>query len=203
MAITRRKQYDRITYEQAAKLILLFSQHHRSRTEEGKKRFKVREELIQKVMGIPLSHDDRFSVIREFNLLGWQVAITLEHWLVFVVDEDKLFNWDEATYPYGLEQAIRSIQEGKQPPLADIHHYYRISSNETAKFFGWSDEEIQERLIEEALEEAPEEIQDEYEEDGDASILNIERDEICLTNFTSWEYLEHQLVENGLVFKSK
>ncbi|GAJ78957.1 hypothetical protein JCM18905_4979 [Vibrio sp. JCM 18905] len=53
------------------------------------------------MVGMPLSHDDRFYIIREFNLLGWQVAINPDYWLIFVVDEEQLFKWDEATYPMG------------------------------------------------------------------------------------------------------
>lgn len=201
MPIQRRVKNDRITYEQVVKLILLFSKRHCSKTEENQHRFKVREALIQRVMGIPLSHEDRFSIIREFNILGWHVAITPEFWLVLVVDQEQLFNWDEATYPSLLEGSIRAVQRGKEPPLSEIDHYYQLSSNKTAKFLGWSEEDIQEQLVNEALDKVTEEVQYEYEESGDKSLLSIElSDEIDLTNFTSWEYLDHQLFESELVF---
>lgn len=92
--------------------------------------------------------------------------------------------------------------------LADIQRKRAIAiteiRNKTAKFLGWSENDIQEQLIDEALDRATEEIQYEYEEYGDKSLLGIEKgDEIDLTNFTSWEYLDHQLVESGLVFKTK
>ncbi|WP_237733876.1 hypothetical protein [Vibrio fluvialis] len=204
MPIQRRFKNERITYEQIVKLILLCSKRHSSDSQDNQHKFKVREEFIQRILGMPLSHDDRFSIIREFNILGWQVAISSEFWLVFVVDQEQLFNWDEATYPSGLEGSIRAVREGKEPPLSEIYDYYPISSNKTAKFLGWSENDIQEQLIDEALDRATEEIQCEYEEYGDKSLLGIEKgDEIDLTNFTSWEYLDHQLVESGLVFKTK
>ncbi|MEC6881700.1 hypothetical protein [Photobacterium piscicola] len=204
MLIQRRMKNDRITHEQLVKLILLCSKRHSSKAEENKYRFKVREELIQRIMGMPLSHDDRFFIIREFNILGWQVAITTEFWLVFVVDQEKLFNWDEATYPYGLEGSIRAVQKGKEPPLSEVDHYYRFSSNKTAKFLGWSEEDIQEQLVNEALDRTTEEVQYQYEEDGDESLLGIvQGDEIDLTNFTSWDYLDYKLTESELVFNTK
>ncbi|BDR19577.1 hypothetical protein VspSTUT16_29230 [Vibrio sp. STUT-A16] len=204
MPINRRVNNNHINYEHVAKLILLCSQTHSSDAEAGQNRFKVREGLIQKITGIPLSHDDHFSIIREFNYLGWQVAINPDYWLVFAVDEDQLFKWDEASYLYGLEQSIKAIQQGYEPQLGEIYDYYPLRSNLTAKFLGWSDEDIQEQLVEEALREATDEVEEEYEETGDKSLLGIgQNDEICLTNFTFWEYLDFELARNGLVFKSK
>ncbi|EKB1968991.1 hypothetical protein ONG05_000894 [Vibrio parahaemolyticus] len=156
------------------------------------------------MVGMPLSHDDRFYIIREFNLLGWQVAINPDYWLIFVVDEEQLFKWDEATYPYGLEQTIKAVQQGKEPPLGELDDYYRLKPNLTAKFLGWSDEDIQEQLVEEALNGVEGEVEEEYEETGDKFLLNIkDDDEIGFTNFTAWEYLDYELARNGLVFKSK
>ncbi|ANZ13284.1 hypothetical protein WOC12_22875 [Vibrio parahaemolyticus] len=204
MPIQRRVKDNRINYEQVAKLILLCSQTHKSDAEANQNRFIVREGLIQKMVGMPLSHDDRFYIIREFNLLGWQVAINPDYWLIFVVDEEQLFKWDEATYPYGLEQTIKAVQQGKEPPLGELDDYYRLKPNLTAKFLGWSDEDIQEQLVEEALNGVEGEVEEEYEETGDKSLLNIkDDDEIGFTNFTAWEYLDYELARNGLVFKSK
>jgi len=140
MPINRRVKNNHINYEHVAKLILLCSQTHSSDAEAGQNRFKVREGLIQKITGIPLSHDDR-----------------------------------------------------------EIYDYYPLRSNLTAKFLGWSDEDIQEQLVEEALREATDEVEEEYEETGDKSLLGIgQNDEICLTNFTFWEYLDFELARNGL-----
>ncbi|WP_259346385.1 hypothetical protein [Vibrio diabolicus] len=205
MPIQRRVKNNRITHEQVAKLILLCSKTHESEAEQYQKRFTLREELIHQILGMPLSHDDRFSIIRELNMLGWQVAITPDSWLVFVIDEEELFKWDEARFPYEfLGESLQAIQHGQEPLLGELDNYYGLNSNSTAKFYGWSDEDIQEQLVEEALDDATEEIQEEYANSSDKSLLDIkEGDQIGLTNFTSWNYIEHKLVEKGLVFKRK
>ncbi|WP_052447995.1 hypothetical protein [Vibrio rotiferianus] len=198
MAVITRRTItpEKLTFKQLAKVILLFKGISPEYKEECCPSFRVRETAIQQLIGQSLSLENRADLVREFNLLGWEVAINPEYWLVFTVPN--VHNWHEVGQwlPYSVTE---NFQRGIAPCSRDLCQKLGISVNEVAKFYGYSEEKIRDELVCEAYDCADEETQEEFDETGDESLFDIEEGtQLPIDTFSYWQYLDFYLATKGL-----
>ena len=187
---------DRLTMKQVAKIILMINGTSPGYKEQIQPKFKIRETVVQQIIGMPLADSERKTIVRELNLLGWDVAINSEYWLVFT--HDGLQNWHDAgTFiPHSL---IEELQDNPEPEPLPLAGQLNLTPNEVAKFFGYSEDDIRDELVANAYISAPENVIEEFDETEDESILGIqEGDQLPVYTFTFWQYIDYYLAKKAL-----
>ena len=197
MVINRRKEaQETLSAKQVAKLILLINATSPEYKEELKPKFKMQETAVQQILGMPLSDEDRKLIVRELNLLGWEVAINCRYWLVFTADDTHL--WHEAGTK--MQMAVQ-VDFSDASAFSSFSIQSRTNSlpNDVAKFQEYTDDEVRDELIQYAYGRASESTIEKFEDTDDESYLGIEEGaQLPICHFTYWEYLDYFLAKKGL-----
>lgn len=198
MAINRRNSnvQDSLNFKQIAKLILLTNGKSPGYKIEVQPKFKLRETVIQQILGMPLSDSDRKNIVRELNSFGWEVAINANYWLIFAVDDPHMWHDAGTCIPDSLFQ---ELQKNSNPYPLFIGMKLGIAPNDLAKFNKYSQTDIADELAQSVYHKVSEEAIDEYEATGDLSVIGIEDDEqLPFDTFTFWQYVDYYLARNAL-----
>ncbi|HAS6242243.1 hypothetical protein [Vibrio vulnificus] len=201
MPITRRSTPQQsLTMKQVAKLILVIydnsPDYQDACRSQGDPKFKLQETVIQQIVGMPLSDQNRKHIVRELNILGWEVAINSRYWLIFSVRD--LHDWHDAgtLVKHSLLETLLSNPEPH--PLGQTCGM-DVTPNEVAKFNGYSETDIIDELAQNRYHRFSDEQIDEFEATGDASILGIEDDEqLPIDTFSFWQYVDFYLAKKAL-----
>lgn len=201
MAINRRyTPQDSLTMKQVAKLVLVAycnsPDYKDAAREQVDPKFKLQETVVQQILGMPLSDQDRKQIVRELNLLGWEVAINSCYWLIFTIRDIHLWH-DAGTF---VDQSLLdALLSNPEPHPLGLTCGMDITANEVAKFNGYSETDIINELAQNCYHKASDEQIDEFEATGDASVLGIEDDDqLPLDTFTFWQYVDFYLAKKGL-----
>lgn len=201
MSIIRRAiPQEALTMKQVAKLILVFYSQSPNYDENAKAsidpKFKIQETVIQQILGMPLSEQDRRYIVRELNLLGWEVAINSSYWFVFSIRDSHMWFEVGSFIDHSL---LNHLHHDPDPKPFGLTVGLNITANEVAKFNGYSDEDIVDELAQSRYHKASDEQIDEFELTGDASVLGIEDDEqLSVNSFTFWQYIDFYLAKKAL-----
>lgn len=200
MPISRRVAHqESLTMKQVAKMILVtYGQPlTAAQIRQPNPKFKLQETVIQNMLGMPLSDKDRKRLVRELNLFGWQVAINIDYWLMFCVND--LHTWHDAGQ-LPNRSLFNTLLKNPQPEAFGLIGSLNIEPNEVAKFNHYSDIEIIEAIAERRYDRYSDEAIDEFEATGDGSVLGIEEDQqLPVDHFTFWQYVDYFLVKKGLI----
>ncbi len=201
MSINRRAiSQEALTMKQVAKLILVFYSQSPNYDENAKAsidpKFKIQETVIQQILGMPLSEQDRRYIVRELNLLGWEVAINSSYWFVFSIRDSHMWFEVGAFVDHSL---LNHLHHDPDPQPFGLMGGLNVTANEVAKFNGYSDEDIVDELVQSRYHKVSDEQIDEFELTGDASLLGIEDDEqLAVNSFTFWQYIDFYLAKKAL-----
>lgn len=201
MSINRRAiSQEALTMKQVAKLILVFYSQSPNYDENAKAsidpKFKIQETVIQQILGMPLSEQDRRYIVRELNLLGWEVAINSSYWFVFSIRDS--YTWFEVG-SFIDHSLLNHLHHDPDPQPFGLMGGLNVTANEVAKFNGYSDEDIVDELVQSRYHKVSDEQIDEFELTGDASVLGIEDDEqLAVNTFTFWQYIDFYLAKKAL-----
>ncbi|WED22820.1 hypothetical protein L3Q72_05355 [Vibrio sp. JC009] len=204
MGVIRRKAIDEVmmlNHKQLALLCLYISTRDTALEYSTQvSRFKLKEEFFSKLINMPLSHEDRAKIIREFNKLGWEVAINVDYWLLFA--SECYDSWREVNLEED-DELVKQLLRDSNPDGGLGELFLASSPNSTARFFGVSDEDLKDRLIDLVINDLPEEIQDEFYETEDVSLINLEGVELQDDDHTFWQYVIYYLSENKRITLTK
>ena len=202
MPVARRNRHPQqlLTMKQVAYIILTIYGNSHGPSERSKEqpnlKFKLQETVIQQLLGMPIDNHQRKHIIRELNLLGWDVAINSKYWLIFIVSD--LESWHDAG-TFVNDTLVEALLTNPEPNPFGLIWGLNVTANEVAKFHGYTEQDIINELAQLSYERCSEEDIEEYQITGDESVLGIEEgQELPIDFFTFWDYIDFYLAKQRL-----